>query len=1587
MSELKVGCQTGPTERGTLTLIYSCLITIFACTWTVLHLNVPGLHDKPLTVALRKAKWMAITILLPEFVFSKAIYNLRLALDDLCEFDAELSTTWSSAEQWTDTTKFPKESFQTTWKWNVDYGPRPNLLYRLLGLPPPNARTKAFTAATRLAGGDPLETNSADIEYKDLWWLRSFSVIYYLYFTFTHPPMRLLYTTHDGQFRLTKDYIGRDITPAYAILSHTWQDGHEVTFDDLKIFDSKGRHTEEKAGYRKLRFCAEQSMRNGLHYFWVDTCCIDKTNSAELSEAINSMFRWYQNAKKCFVYLSDVTSNDSESTYAPSPGWEQAFRGSRWFTRGWTLQELLAPSSVEFFSVSGTYLGNRESLKHIIHSITAIPLEALSGRNLSSFSVDERFSWTIRRQTTREEDIAYCLLGIFSIFMSPIYGEGGENAKKRLNKKVQDANRPARWLLTPDPSNHHKALKQRTIGTGLWFLESASFSTWKRESASQLWLYGIPGSGKTILSSAVIEHLLEFSQADTRLATAYFYFDFSDTYKQSLDSMLRSLVAQLQPRLASKSPTLEALMSPYGKEPPPLHVLTGIFRQTMLELDQVHIVIDALDECKQRVELLELLGTMSGWQMEHVHVLVTSRRERDIEISLSSIVHKDNVVCLQNEAVDEDIQNYIRQRLSSDQNLAKWRKDVALQQKLETTLTSGARGMFRWAACQLDALGKCRNRAMLEDTLATLPSTLDQTYERILCNIDKQDSIYVLRMLKWLAYSARPLYVRELAEIAAIDDSRDIAFHVNEILEDPMESLSICSSLVTISFQETDGSLEVSSQRLHEFLTHTSAIDKTLARRGSLIVSLAHYSVHEYLISDRVRQGRASRYSLQEIPCQVSLTRSCLRYFIETHQSDQPRGERAKARPLDQYTAQYWDHHFQMIESPPDDLVEVSTSLLSMDNPAYFDWLELRDPDFTREWPDQINYRVADPLYCAAFLGLKTVVKTLLKSGHDARSTPEWRFKSVLHAAVMGDHPDIVQILLDSGVNIDEDSGYDGTPLYAAVEYGSDQIAEMLVMAGAAINVPTPHARSPNVLSAAAGGGRDRILTMLLQNGADKTTIRLKDPDTEMYLVSENVDLSGRWLWTAAYRGMAELARAIIDHGADPNCSDGIARTSLFFAAGNGHSDVVDLLLSKGANSNTFDDYGWTPLMLGAGWGHLEVVESLLKSGADLDLVDRAGCTSLNLAAGAGHFQVAELLLKYGADPSISNKLGEAPLLHAARWNSTELIKLLLDNDAYGTYEHVPGTLFVSHLFARHGQTEFLRFIVEHYGADLREPDMHGRSCIEFAAIGGHVDTFRYLMAQQPHLERSDKRAQSLISLAAMGGCLDMVKLALTTETASDEGAGRWTALHWACRTGQNDVIEFLIAEGWASQSVRLPFETTASKRLGTWSGHGIHLWNSWHPSESPLDILRNCSSLPVSASIADLPGSWTPQAIAIFHGHGEQLKSLNESSQAMLDVDTVISYELGTRYDGASCDACFQGIYGPRFHCHTCGNFDYCFMCKPLFYELHHDHRWERLEPPTRSESAEETVKYRMLPPLPPEIPRKIPQFLAEWDQSGIGS
>ncbi|KAE8423072.1 HET-domain-containing protein [Aspergillus pseudocaelatus] len=258
-----------------------------------------------------------------------------------------------------------------------------------------------------------------------------------------------------------------DSIPDYAILSHRWGAAKdEVTFEEIEQADHKD--FEARPGYRKIQNCCAQAKSVGLENVWVDTCCIKKSSTAELTAALNSMFHWYRNAQVCYCYLADVPSNENPSIANSS------FRRSNWFKRGWTLQELLAPLHVVFFAEDWKVLGTKASLQSVISEITGLSSQILLMNHGGEISVAERMSWAANRETAQVEDKAYCLMGLFGVSMPMMYGEG-EKAFERLQleiMKVSDDQSLFAWVRN-DSLNRKTGLLARSPSE---FRDSANIS-------------------------------------------------------------------------------------------------------------------------------------------------------------------------------------------------------------------------------------------------------------------------------------------------------------------------------------------------------------------------------------------------------------------------------------------------------------------------------------------------------------------------------------------------------------------------------------------------------------------------------------------------------------------------------------------------------------------------------------------------------------------------------------------------------------------------------------------------------------------------------------------------------------------------------------------------------------------------------------------------------------------------------------------------------------------------------------------------------------------------------------------------------
>ncbi len=649
--------------------------------------------------------------------------------------------------------------------------------------------------------------------------------------------MRLLEYQSDGSLRLT-DRFHNDDPPSYAILSHTWgEESEEVSFEDMVT-----RSGQDKAGYQKLRFCREQAVKDGLRYFWVDSCCIKKSSDSELSESINSMFRWYQRAAKCYVYMWEISTKERRKGDEKAwDTWEQAFRESKWFTRGWTLQELLAPASVEFFSEDGNRLGDKQSLEQLIHQITGIPILALRGSVLSQFSAEQKLDWAKNRQTTREEDWAYSLVGILEISIPVIYGEGKKNAVRRLRREIDDASKDEkclRHLYATDPIDDKDRIEQDKGGlledSYDWILQNSDFQRWRHDQQNHLlWIKGDPGKGKTMLLCGIINELMKSTSHTANVS--FFFCQATDARINTATAVLRGLLYLLVKQQQSLMSHIRESYDVSGKQlfegVNAWVALSKIFTNILEDpqLRSTYLIIDALDECTTDLSLLLNLVVQNSSSYPRVKWLISSRSWPSIEKDLESAPLKVRL-CLElnEESVSEGVTKYIEfkvERLAKRNNY-----DNGMRNAVQHYLSSNAKGTFLWVALVCQELAntsgwKAKNK------LKVFPPGLDALYRRMKDQIwSSEDAELCKRILAVVLAVYRPVTLDELAAFVDMPDG------VSGDYKALSEIIGLCGSFLTLR------------ERTISFV-HQSAKDFLLKKTSDKVFPSGIEDIHHIIFS------------------------------------------------------------------------------------------------------------------------------------------------------------------------------------------------------------------------------------------------------------------------------------------------------------------------------------------------------------------------------------------------------------------------------------------------------------------------------------------------------------------------------------------------------------------------------------------------------------------------------------------------------------------------------------------------------------------------------------------------------------------
>jgi len=596
---------------------------------------------------------------------------------------------------------------------------------------------------------------------------------------------------------------------------------------------------------------------------------------------------------------------------------------------------------------------------------------------------------------------------------------------------------------------------------------------------------------------------------------------------------------------------------------------------------------------------------------------------------------------------------------------------------------------FRWVFCQLDFLSRCLP-PRIRRALNELPETLDGTYERTLGCIDNAKWEYAKRLLQCITVASRPLRVEEVAEFLAFDfgDGAVPGHNSSWRPEDPGDAvLSTCSSLLAI-------------------------VDV----HGSKVIQFSHYSVKEFLMSDRIAEGRKSisRYHVLMQPAHTTMLQVCLVILLNlTHDANKEIVEDKLDNPLSLYAAQHWVDHARFGNDSAR-AKDFTRQIFDPRKPHFSVWIQIHDvlpetssiatqgaPQLVLRYasvcglPDVVEFLITKcsqnvnplsdrslptPLYLAAKKGYDEVIKLLLRYGANVNAIGSQGW-TALHVASANGYPPATQVLLDHCADPNVQDDYGETPLHCALENGHLGISLSLIKHTGDQDIRDDRNMTP--LHLASERGYLEVVLALLERHADASA-RSEGNKTPLHRALENRRLEviqallqhgvdpNTWydkdnttvLYLASAEGYLEAVRTLLDHGADPNIRDDNMRTPLHIASKKGYLDVVVTLLDREADVNALNEEMKTPLCGALGNQRLAVVRALLGRDADPNTRDYDNSTPLHLASVRGPLEIVQVLLKHGANVISRDNGNNTPLHLAYKYGHADIVDILLEHGA-----------------------------------------------------------------------------------------------------------------------------------------------------------------------------------------------------------------------------------------------------------------------------------------------------------------------------------
>ncbi|KAJ7450804.1 ankyrin repeat-containing domain protein [Mycena latifolia] len=772
----------------------------------------------------------------------------------------------------------------------------------------------------------------------------------------------------------------------------------------------------------------------------------------------------------------------------------------------------------------------------------------------------------------------------------------------------------------------------RQPGTGLWLLESDVFKRWELEPEKALWCRGMPGAGKTVLVSMVVD-ALRAKPRSQNIDVAVVYLDHKETKMHSLPNLLASVWRQL---IVHKpiSPEMHHSYDTHREKHtrPSLQEISAILDSAVSKDFPVFIVVDALDEYPQG-QRDSLLLHLSGLGPT-VHLMFTSRPHIKIDPRLDL-----ELVKLEIRAADDDIRRYLNGQISLSSHLSNHIKNCpGLRDEIETSIVQRSAGMFLLAKLHIDSLLTKHTVKAVREALANMPSDLTSTYDEVMERINQQnteDRHLARRTLSWISHIKRLLHILELQEALAVEEGTPQLDPDNLLAVDTI--LSVCAGLVVVN--EEDG-----------------------------LVRLIHYTTQDYL--DRIHTREFPRASAE-------ITVTCITYLSFVGLAANLHDPTKLFHFLD-YAVQYCLIHAR--GSPE---ISIRNKILTFLESCSV-WQKLWNqthpfqslPDSpTPLWIAAIFHLeelcrsiikadgVGSTLQEAATRGLSDVVRILLEIGVNVE-TDEGEYDNALQGASTYGHEDIIRLLIKNGANVNSQGRHYGTALQSAAFFGQTQSARLLLEAGA--NVDADGGFYGTALHAATSGGYYEIVWMLVEHGVSVNTedrwggtalqvTSLAGHEDLVTLLIENganINAYGGWrgspLQLASSAGHEAIVKFLIEHGADINANAGKCGTPLCAAASQGRYTIVRLLIQHGAELNIRGPDG-TALCSALTHKRLEIARLLIENGANVDECDGDCGTILQRASFLGKEAVERLLREHGS-ADVSTQVGASgTALNSAR--------------------------------------------------------------------------------------------------------------------------------------------------------------------------------------------------------------------------------------------------------------------------------------------------------------------------------------------------